>query len=341
MSHGTLNVLTPILKPAGGLLKLLDYSAHALDTCFEDCVLWAPGIAEQSSSLGSFPVYRRLVTDERFRIRSRDQLALDDCPWILFSHPADMAVIDGCLPDGASFDRVIQLVQGTRNADPAWLGGLGYRVLSRYLSRCFVSEQLRSICQPATNTRSAAVVTPLGHDVDFFAAAQREPRDPRLLRIGYTTWKSLIGRKVERALKHEPRFEFQSIATSASWSELRDLYRSVDVFLCCPFEDEGYYLPGLEAMAAGTAIITPLVGGNKAYVERDTNAIVVPFESVDSYVAALHLLFDDPARLSEVARAGKATAASCSLDEEREAFAAFVQALANSGRTRPEGINRG
>lgn len=92
-----------------------------------------------------------------------------------------------------------------------------------------------------------------------------------------------------------------------------------------PFPTEGFFLPGLEAMALGCATVVPDCVGNRAYLEPDGNALV-PALDLDALVAAVDAL-DDPALRARLTSRGRDTAARFSLDAERRAFHGILDRL--------------
>src|SRR5436305_12142926 len=170
-------------------------------------------------------------------------------------------------------ERVIHIVQNTRHANPAFTGGYALRLLSRPMGRIMVAHEVMSACAPHLNPESATATIVEAHDWSFFYR-HRGGGLPQPIRVGYTTWKSDLGMKVEQAAQERglgDRFAFASIRGIASCPQVRALLHACDLFLCCPGPEEGFYLPGLEGLAAGTIVITPDVGGNRAYCRFGEN----------------------------------------------------------------------
>jgi glycosyltransferase involved in cell wall biosynthesis len=88
--------------------------------------------------------------------------------------------------------------------------------------------------------------------------------------------------------------------------DLRALYRQAEL-VCYPSLAEGFGLPVLEAMTAGTAVLTsdrssmPEVGGDAAAYADPRN--------VGSIAAALEALLAEPERRAELGRRGRERAA--------------------------------
>ena len=145
-----------------------------------------------------------------------------------------------------------------------------------------VSDAITPFLDPRGLHRTIA----LGHETGYFASPTRSSVLGRPVRVAHTTWKSELGDAVERAVTAEG-FEFRAIRTQVAWDELRELYLWADVFLSTPGPEEGFYMPGLEALEAGCLLVTPDVGGNMAYSRPGLNCRLVPYDDVDGYVLAL------------------------------------------------------
>jgi hypothetical protein len=219
---------------------------------------------------------------------------------------------------------MIHLIQGVRHGNPAWLDGYPTRLLSRPMSRILVSHQVNEACAPWLNRTSPTRTIVEGHHHEFFTNEQRsEWTSP--LRVGYMTWKSEVGLDVERQLQNDPRFDFQSIREPADWFQIRDLYHWSDVLLGCPGPEEGFYLVGLEALAAGAILIMPDAFGNRAYARWGENCLQVEYNNTASYVDALRSLTSwSPGQVQQMRDSGFATLQNHRLDVEREAFGMFL-----------------
>ena len=100
-----------------------------------------------------------------------------------------------------------------------------------------------------------------------------------------------------------------TFAVDVPWSELPDLYRSMDVFAmpCMSrwggLEFEGLGLVFLEAAASGLPVLAGASGGSPETVLPGETGFVV--SSVDDIVEGLSILLDDPVRAAEMGRAGR------------------------------------
>jgi glycosyltransferase involved in cell wall biosynthesis len=147
------------------------------------------------------------------------------------------------------------------------------------------------------------------------------------IRVAYTTWKSELGDDIANEMRDEG-FQFSSIGGSAAWDEIRSLYGWADVFLGTPNEEEGFYLPGLEAMCGGAVVVIPDVVGNRAYCRFGENCVGVEYEDIESYKRALrHIKGAEWDEMERLRANGWEEVQKWSLEREREEFGSFLEEL--------------
>jgi len=322
-----LRVLTPTFRPVGGVVKIFDYALHAQTLGLEP-IIYCPEPANQNLHL--FQIEHLSALFESLRFEDQRALRIEHGDLVLFSWPMEYDLVAARAAGNISPSQVIHLVQNTRHGNPLWLRGYASRLLTRPLSRIMVAEQVRQACEQFLNKRSLTTTIVEGHNWEYFAL-ERSGELHHPIRVGYTTWKSDLGCRVESQLEGSSDFQFRHIADTVGWSELRDLYRWCDVFLATPGPQEGFYLPGLEAMAAGSIVLTPDAGGNMEYCHFDENCIGVELEQEDSYVDALvrlgEMSVDDVASLR---RSAYSTLERHTLTSERESFSRFLAGVEDS-----------
>jgi hypothetical protein len=200
--------------------------------------------------------------------------------------------------------------------------------LTRRISRIYTNDVVRDACAPFVPPDAPSAVIPLGHELGYFRRPTPRAGLSSPVRVGYTTWKSTVGDRVVDQLAGDGRFEFRAIRELVGWGSLRELYHWCDVFLGCPNPEEGFYMPGLEAMEAGALVIVPDVAGNLAYCRFGLNCLEARHEDEDSYVAALEHLITLPIReLDAMRRAAGNDVHAFDLAHERSAFGTFLQDL--------------
>ncbi|MGH3347334.1 MAG: glycosyltransferase [Nocardioides sp.] len=321
--------MTHTYHPYGGVLKTLDYAVHARTLGYRIEVR-SPEAYSPTAEIFGIDRIRGLCDDPGVRYGSFGPFVLGPDDLVLFSLPLHYERALSALPERASPERLIHLVQNTRHTNPTWLGGYPLRLLTRPASRIVTSSVIAEEIRPFLDPRALLWVNTIGHDLDRFRHERVGGFSAAPLRVLYTTWKTEIGDGVASYLADDDRFEFRAIRDTVSWSELRDHYRWSDVFLSTPNRQEGTYLPGLEAMAAGSVVITPDVGGNMDYCRPGENCLMVDFGAVHDYGRALLALVDAaPERIASVRIAAYAVTAEFGLDRELAGFAAFLDQLWN------------
>lgn len=319
-------VVIPSFRPVGGVVKMLDYAVHALDLGRRVAICcpepYRPGLPVFGTRRLS-----RLAPGGEVRHVEGFAFGVEPSDLVLFTWPEDYGQIAARLGPGTSLDRVVHVVQNVRHANPAWLQGRATRLLTRHLSRIMVSRPTLDACLPYLNPGSLTRVIPLGHAWEYFYQRRRGGL-PRPMRVGYTTWKSEVGIRVEASLAGDRRFRFRSVREAVPWDVLRRLYHWADVMLGTPGSEEGFYLLGLEAMAAGALLVTADAVGNRAYSRFGENCLVVPLDSEEGYRAALERLAAmDKTEVTAIRSAAYAVLANHTLSEERRRFGDFLEEL--------------
>lgn len=85
--------------------------------------------------------------------------------------------------------------------------------------------------------------------------------------------------------------------------EVAKLNNDAAIFMCSTIE-EGFGLPGLEAMACGCALVTTDYLGGREYAKNNINALVSPIEDYETMAKNIELLMNDNKKRIEIARNG-------------------------------------
>lgn len=210
---------------------------------------------------------------------------------------------------------VINLVQGVRHGDP---GDPRHRFLARPAVRICVSGEIASAIAPS-HPRGPVVV---------IEAGIRLPAPPVAAGRGGVFIDAIkqpgLGRALAARLRAQGRHVQLGEHRIPRAAYLERLARC-RVAVVLPQAMEGFYLPGLEAMALGCATVVPDCVGNRAYLRPGDNALAPPLE-LDALVGAVARL-DEPALCRRLAAEGIATARRFSLERERAAFHAVLDDL--------------
>jgi len=281
---------------AGGVIKILDYAQHAVSGGVPEVNLWAPPVPPQDHPIHSLPVFALLKDAPAVTIRPLHELAFGDDPepWVLFTEPTHHVLIEAAASESLHH-RLIHLIQGTRHANPEWSDGRNYRLLHRPMSRIMVTDQVAAAVTPHANARFPMRTIIEGHDGAYFAAGAPEQTAIRsVFRVLYATWKTDLGDRVAELLADNPSFTFDAVRSECGWPELRRRYHAADLFICSPGPEEGFYLPGIEAMAAHCVVVSSFVGGNESYLDDGRNVLRAPYDDAAAHAQALITLLVMP-----------------------------------------------
>ena len=318
-------ILLPTYRAAGGVVKLMDYAMHARSLGFEVEVR-SPRHYDPEHNIFSTGELRALVADEGVRFEHGFQYGLGPKDFALFSWPKHYRMASTRLTPIHHPLQTIALTQGTRWGNTEWLDGYATRVLAMPMARIFVSPQIADAVEPFLDHSNPSMMILEGHDWPYFHKERSGPLGERV-NVAYMTWKSDVGIEVEEHFGDSDEFAFRSIRETASWEEIRELYHWSDIFLGCPLPEEGFYLPGLEAMAAGTVLVTPDVGGNRAYAEFGINCVLVDHDHAPSYIDALTALRSGAIDAEALRSNGYRQLEKHTLERERAEFGEFLGQL--------------
>jgi hypothetical protein len=318
--------MTPTFRPVGGVVKVFDYVNHARSLGYEP-VIACPEPYKPGLPLFEIPRFSGISPDNGVKFTDLEKVTVGPHDLAFLSWPTHYEIVEPRLSRWTRHEQVIFIVQNVRWANPSFTGGYALRLLSRPMARIMTNDVVLEAVKPYLNPSSMSEVILLGNESSFFAK-ERMGGFGNPVRVGYTTWKSAVGDDVARMLADDPRFEFRAIRDPVGWRELRELYHWSDVFLATPLVEEGFYMPGLEAMAAGAVVISSDAGGNRAYCRFGENCIEVGFEDAGGYVEALKSLREGPAEeVERLRRGGYATVGLHTLEPERERFGEFMDRL--------------
>lgn len=318
--------MTPTFRPVGGVVKIFDYVNHARSLGYEPVVA-CPEPYKPGLSLFGISRFSGITPEKGIRFTKPEKVSVGPHDLVLLSWPTDYEIVEPRLSRWTRHEQVIFVVQNVRWANPQFTDGYALRLLSRPMARIATNDIVLEAVRPYLNRTSLTEVIRLGHDSGFFAKQRSGGFGPSI-RVGYTTWKSGVGDEVASLMKDVPNVKFRAIREPVGWDELRALYHWADVFLSTPLIEEGFYLPGLEAMAAGAVVISSDAGGNRTYCNFGENCVEAGFEDARGYVGALKTLrAESPKTIDGLRRNGYATVALHTLTHEREGFARFLGRL--------------
>lgn len=319
----TFRILLPSLRPVGGIHKCFDYANHAESLGYR-VIFHTPRPPTKKDKIFSREDFSHfLARREEMFADLRIPFSLSDL--YFFSLPSDFRVLERLVQRGLPPGNLIHIIQNVRHASVDFQRGYAIRLLSRPMVRIAINDIVRDAIAPFLHPGSVCETIPLGHRSDFFLNAPRTEALKTPIRIGYMTWKSDIGDRVAARLGPDERFEFRPVRKPLDWPALKSFYDGIDVFLGAPNREEGFYLPGLEAMAAGCLVVTPDAGGNMAYCRFNENCIPYPFQDAGAASEAVSGIASMPLEaVRNYRERSYETACSFSLDAERDNFRKFI-----------------
>jgi glycosyltransferase involved in cell wall biosynthesis len=143
----------------------------------------------------------------------------------------------------------------------------------------------------------------------------------------YATWKSDLGDRVADLLHDRTDVTFDPIRGECGWPELRRRYHAADLFICSPGPEEGFYLPGLEAMAAGCGVVSSFVGGNASYMVDGQNMLGATYDDAASHANSLVTLVENSELRNALIDGGANAVVHHRLQREAAEFADFLSTL--------------
>lgn len=288
----------------GGHLKVRDYIAHTAASGLFRPVLHLSGPCDTGVD-GSD------LFDDAPGLRSASPRPAD----AYFLAGDDWRCLDeaGINPDGR---HVVNLVQGFRHLEP---GSFLRACLARPATRICVSSALADAIRPLANGPVHVAPTAIA--------------PPAVTMLPGRTTQIFIGGAKDPALAEAVAAALGSAATvvlAAAPLRREDFLMRIaqaQVAVLLPLPQEGFFLPPLEAMHLGTAVVTCECLGSRDYCLDQVNSLVIARDAGALAAAARCLLGDEALRGALVAQ-GEETAAGRTLAKERAVYLEQLRALA-------------
>lgn len=289
----------------GGHGKVWDYFNHALALGWDARVFLTPCSLRDPALNPWMSVPERIETV--WRPAQADLLFLAGMDW------------DALDPAGVGDVPTLNLVQHVRHADPS------------LPLRAFLSQPAFRICVSQAVSDAILATGEVAGPVRVIPAALNLPelqssRQPRQgVFIGALKQPGL-GAEVARRL----RADGHAVTLADQWlprTRFLSMLASAQVALLLPHATEGFFLPGLEAMALDCALVMPASLGSGQYAVNEHNCLM-PNADPQALAVAVASLMQVPALSKRLRDAGRATADSHTLAVERMAFAEVLAQVA-------------
>lgn len=222
---------------------------------------------------------------------------------------------------------VINLIQHVRHADP---GDRRYAHLGRPAVRIAVSAEVHQALEATGRVSGPIVTIPNGLDLAG-APAWRAPstRPVDVLVVANKASQRATGQEVGERLRQRGR-TVSVIDKRLPRAQFLAALAGARVAAFVPNPVEGFYLPALEAMAAGTLTVCPDVVGNRSFCAHLDTAVVpqhAPAAIAAGVEEALGLLAGQPEQAAAIGERAMAVARQHTLGDERRRFHAVLADL--------------
>ncbi|WHZ19751.1 MAG: hypothetical protein OJF55_001900 [Rhodanobacteraceae bacterium] len=282
----------------GGHGKFLDYLAHINAHPDWEAVLY---LTPRSRSVPGNPFGRAAMLCDAWRPEAADALLLGGMDW---------AALEGktLRPD----QPIINLVQGLRHAEA---GSILRGFLPRRAVRVCVSTAVASAIAATGEVNGPVTVIHAAVDVPTLARMGERPCEDRVFvdavkqpGLGREVAARLetAGVRVDLLVQRLPRADYLARMAAAA------------IVVTLPEAVEGFYLPGIEALAMGRALVQCDCIGSRDYLVDGSNALV-PERDAGAIVAAVQRVRADPSLRENLIDAARATARRFDLPAERRA----------------------
>ncbi len=285
-------------RPLGGDLKVFDYANHVAASGLFEPVLYltAESTAEPPAALlpPGMPIVREAVSADAYFVAGFNWRILDDAGVRLADKP------------------VVNLIQGLRH-------GLRSDPRSAFLSR----PALRIGVSTAATSAVAAIgvngpLVTIRNGIDT-AAVERLGDVPKANCVFIAAAKRAdMGRAIAAHVADAGVDVDLSCELVLREAFLRRMGRcTVAVLLPDPYE--GFFLPALEAMVLGCAVVIPPIDGVSDFCANGSTCIAASYEAGALARAAIGIMRDTELA-QRLTRAGRAVATDYSLERERREF---------------------
>ncbi len=223
---------------------------------------------------------------------------------------------------------IINLIQGFRHADPHHRC---YEFLQYPAIRICVSQEIKAAIAATGIPKGKIFVIPNGIDLEKFTSPR--PMDGVRLpdRSPQVTIVALKQPQLARQLKLQlqatfPEIQIKMIDSFLPRHEFIQCLQESQITIFLPLATEGFYLPALEGMAAGTLVICPDCVGNRSFCLDNWNCWRPEYKLASIFQAVEQALVADSSKQQEIHRHAQLTVAKHDLIAERQAF---LEILAN------------
>jgi glycosyltransferase involved in cell wall biosynthesis len=214
---------------------------------------------------------------------------------------------------------VINLIQHVRHADP---GDPRRRFLERPAMRICVGDEVAEAISSTGIVNGPIHVIPNGIDLENIPSAMDRDIDVLIAGLKKPALAAAIAARLEAA--GVPALVSTALLPRAEFLERMSRAR---VVVTLPNDTEGFFLPPLEAMAAGAIVVCPDCVGNRGFCRDGVTCLLPPSTTEAIVEATLTAVRLDAAAGSALRTAAAREARRHGLESERSAFLRVLDAV--------------
>lgn len=293
------------LRTSGTHVKVRDYFMHCLQHPeLEPYLYFTPDSEFEESEVWQEVPRERIV--RAIALADYDALFLTGRDWKL-------------LPKTYKGKTIINLLQSLEQCDPQhWV----FRYLKKPALRICVSREIHEAILPHVAT--PAVTIRNGIPLELFRPALKKHDNAVLI---WARKQPDLGEK----LFHELQTRGHAVTLLRDYlprARFAECLSRGDIFVCLPQPLEGFYLPALEAMASGCAVVCADAVGNREFCAHEETCLMPACGDFDDHLAMIERLLAEQALKKRLQQQAIKTAQAYSLENERAQFHQFVEAYA-------------
>jgi hypothetical protein len=221
------------------------------------------------------------------------------------------------------FDKpIINLIQHPRHADPqSELRGF----LKNRAVRICVSEEVADTIKATEEVNGPVFAIPNG--IDLSCVSKGKPWRERAIDMLICGLKAPELTQDVQAVFADQNWTIQCLTKWIPRQDYLALLSNAKITVFLPRPVEGFYLPSLEGMAAGTIVVCPDCLGNRGFCEDKVNCFRPQYATDEIALAARIALQQSQVERARMLENAEATARMHSLARERESFARILTGI--------------
>jgi len=290
------------MRTSGTHIKIRDYFLHCLQhPQLEPYLYFTPDSDYDASDVWAEIPPEKIVRE--IHLNKYDALFLTGKDWKF-------------LPKSLNGKKVINLLQSLEQCEESHQV---FRYLKRPAFRICASHEIGAAIRPHANGETVTIE--YGIPLNLFRPAANKKENSILIwakkqpEFGLKLFEKLKARGLEVGL------QIENIAREQFAQRMGES----DVVISLPLDKEGFYMPALEAMASGCAVICPDAVGNRAFCIHEQTCLMPKFGDLAEHLDMIERVQQDKILKENIRRQGMAMAESYSMEKERENFYRFLE----------------